>query len=317
MKISNILVTGACGQIGSVLTEALRYKYGTNSVVASDITESIFTDGTFEHLDATDYSALEKIVQKYGISQIYHLAAILSAKGEENPVVTWDVNMGSLLNVLEVSRKHNIGKVFFPSSIAVFGEDAPSFNTPQNAPLNPSTMYGVNKVAAESLMQYYHKKYKTDIRSLRYPGIIGYQSLPGGGTTDYAVDIYHKAVNHQNFICFLKGDTTLPMIYMDDAIRATMEIMEADSSDIRVRSAYNLAGISFSPEEIAHSIKVVYPDFQIKYEPDFRQKIADSWPKTIDDSRARQDWGWKPNHNLMDMTEIMLEKLRIDTKMVL
>lgn len=317
MKINNILVTGACGQIGSVLTEALRQKYGTNSVIASDISESIFANGPFEFLDATDYAACEKVVKKYGITQIYHLAAILSAKGEANPVLTWDVNMGSLLNILEISRKYTINKVFFPSSIAVFGEDAPTVNTPQDAVLNPSTMYGVNKVAAESLIQYYHKKYKVDVRSVRYPGIIGYQSLPGGGTTDYAVDIYHKAVNKEEFTCFLKKNTTLPMIYMDDAIRATLEIMEADVSNIKIRTSYNLAGMSFSPEEITTTIQLHYPNFKIKYSPDFRQSIADSWPKSIDDSNARVDWGWQPSHNLADMTEIMLEKLRPKTKMVL
>ncbi|ULC58288.1 NAD-dependent epimerase/dehydratase family protein [Flaviramulus sp. BrNp1-15] len=310
IEINNILVIGSNGQIGSVLTPALREIHGKSSVVASDIyKKQDNADGLFEILDATDFNVLENIVKKYAITQIYHLAAILSAKGEENPQLAWDVNVNSLMNVLEVSIKHNIKKVFYPSSIAVFGSNASLFNTPQNANLNPATIYGVSKVAGENLAQYYFLKYGLDVRSLRYPGIIGYQSLPGGGTTDYAVDIYHKAVSGDEFNCFLESDTRLPMIYMDDAIKATISLMEASPECIKVRTSYNLSGMSFSPEEIYLSIKKHYPNFKISYKPDFRQNIANSWPRSIDDSSAKNDWNWKPSYDLKNMTRVMISKL--------
>jgi threonine 3-dehydrogenase len=309
IKLNNILITGANGQIGSVLLPKLQNIFGESCVVASDIYKKDDNIGVFEILNTNNYQDIEHIIQKHKISQIYHLAAILSANGEKNPKMAWDVNMNSFLNILEAARKHNIDKVFFPSSIAVFGSNLPSNNIPQHAILNPATIYGVSKVAGENLAQYYFLKYGLDVRSIRYPGIIGYQSLPGGGTTDYAVEIYHKAILDSNFQCFLESNTQLPMIYMDDAIKATIKIMNAPSESITVRTSYNLSGMSFAPSEIYNSIKKYYPKFKISYVPDFRQSIADSWPKSIDDSKAREDWGWSPDYNLENMTTIMIDKL--------
>jgi nucleoside-diphosphate-sugar epimerase len=246
---------------------------------------------------------------KYKITQIYHLAAILSANGEKLPLNTWDINMKSFFNVLEVSRLNQVDKVFFPSSIAVYGNDAPKIKTPQDYVLAPSTVYGISKVAGENWANYYYERYNLDIRSIRYPGVIGYQTLPGGGTTDYAVDIFHKAVKNEEFECFLKATTVLPMIYMDDTIRATIELMESPKENISVRTSYNLSGISFSPEELAKSIQNIYPDFKIFYKPDFRQKIAESWPSSIDDSNARTDWNWKPQFDIDTMTNVMIAEL--------
>jgi len=310
MKKDVILVIGANGQIGSVLTKSLQEKFGTNSVIASDLRENPDFDGIFEIIDATDYECLQSVVAKYGVSQIYHLAAILSAKGEQAPLATWDINMKTLFNVLEVARLNKLDKVFYPSSIAVFGDEADMNNTPQDAFLNPATVYGISKSSGENWAQYYFLRYGLDVRSLRYPGIIGYQSLPGGGTTDYAVDIYHKAVLKEEFTCFLNEDCELPMIFMDDAIRATTELMEASKESIKVRTSYNLAGVSFSPADVATSIQKLYPDFKIKYEADFRQEIASKWPNSIDDSKAREDWGWKPEYDLEKMTATMIEKLK-------
>lgn len=309
MKVENILVIGAHGQIGSVLTQELKKKFGDDQVIASDLRAKEGFEGLFEILDATDKDLIEQIVVKYKITQIYHLAAILSAKGEENPLGTWEINMKTMFNVFEVSRLNKVDKVFFPSSIGVFGDAAPSDATPQATFLDPETVYGISKAAGENWSQYYFKRYGLDIRSLRYPGIIGYQSLPGGGTTDYAVDIYHKAVNGEDFVCFLEEHTVLPMIFMDDAIRATIELMDAPIENIKTRTSYNLASMSFSPDEIAAAIQEVIPSFKISYEPDFRQEIAASWPKSIDDSEARIDWGWKPKYNLESMSKVMLEKL--------
>lgn len=309
IHLNNILVTGANGQIGSVLVPELKKIYGTSSVVATDIYNIENENGIFEILDTTNIENLESIVKKYRITEIYHLAAILSAKGEQNPKTAWDINVNSFINILEVSRKQNVNKVFFPSSIAVFGSNAPLIDTPQNVNLNPATIYGVSKVAGENLAQYYFVKYGLDVRSLRYPGIIGYQSLPGGGTTDYAVDIYHKAIKSDYFECFLMPETKLPMIYMADAIKATIQIMQAPIENIKERTSYNLSGMSFSPEEIYNSIKKTYPNFNITYAPDFRQAIADSWPKSIDDSKARIDWGWHAEYDLETMTNIMISKL--------
>lgn len=306
MKQDKILIIGAGGQIGTVLTEALRANYGTDNVVASDLRPLASQEGPTEILDALNARSLAGMVNKHRITQIYHLAAILSASGEKKPLWAWDINMRSLFNVLEVARKKNLRKVYYPSSIAVFGREAAPKSTPQFEVLIPETVYGISKVAGESWANYYFQRYGLDVRSLRYPGIIGYQSMPGGGTTDYAVDIYHYALQKKAFECFLSENTPLPMIYMPDAIRATLELMEAPAAQIKVRTSYNLAGMTFTPGEIANSIKKQVPGFQISYAPDFRQAIADSWPGSIDDSAAQKDWGWKPAYDLDAMTADML-----------
>lgn len=310
MKQSRILITGAGGQIGTVLTDALRQAFGADNVLATDLRDLGPQAGPTAILDALNPEALAELVNKWEITQIYHLAAILSATGEKNPLWAWDINMRSLFNVLETARATGVQKVYYPSSIAVFGREAAKFDTPQFEVLIPETVYGISKVAGENWANYYFRRYGLDVRSLRYPGIIGYQSLPGGGTTDYAVDIYHYAVRGETFTCFLSADTALPMLYMPDAIRATLELMEAPAENIRVRSSYNLSGMSFTPAEIAASIQKQVPDFRIQYAPDFRQAIADSWPASIDDSAARQDWGWKPMYDLDAMTTDMLTHLR-------
>ena len=310
MISETILIIGANGQLGSVLTKELQKIHGKKNVIASDIFLDTDFDGIFEVIDATDLNAIKAIINKYSIKEIYHLAAILSAKGEEKPLSTWDLNIKMMLNVFEASRLNNVKKVFFPSSIAVFGDQAPLLNTPQSSFLNPATVYGISKAAGENWAQYYFTKYGLDIRSIRYPGIIGYQSMPGGGTTDYAVDIYHSAVKNEKFSCFLNSDTKLPMMFMNDAIRSTIELMQSPIENIKIRTSYNLAGMSFSPSEIYNEIKKSYPNFKIEYNSDFRQKIADKWPKSIDDKEARNDWGWKPEYNLSSMTLIMLEKLK-------
>ena len=311
MTSDRILLTGAGGQIGAVLTEALRTAYGPDNVVATDIKPLDNQSGPHEILDALDAAKLNELVDRYRITQIYHLAAILSATGEKDPMWAWNINMTSLFNVLETARTRQLHKVYFPSSIAVFGREARRENTPQFEVLIPETVYGISKVAGENWANYYFRRYGLDVRSLRYPGIIGYQSLPGGGTTDYAVDIYHYAVRHQPFECFLKADTRLPMLYMPDTIRATLQLMEAPADRLTVRTSYNLAGMSFTPEEIAASIRKEMSDFQISYKPDFRQAIADSWPATIDDSAARNDWDWKPEYDLDAMTRDMLYHLTL------
>ncbi len=304
-----VLIIGANGQLGSVLSKELQKIHGKDNVIASDVYSSSTFDGVFEIIDATDIKAIENIVNKYAVNQIYHLAAILSAKGEKNPLRTWDLNMKMMLNVFEVSRTNNIKKVFFPSSIAVFGDKAPLENTPQSAILNPETVYGMSKVAGENWAQYYFNKYGLDIRSIRYPGVIGYQSMPGGGTTDYAVDIYHSAVKQEEYSCFLNPETKLPMIFMDDAIRSTVELMQAAKENIKTRTSYNLGSMSFSPREITAEIQKLYPNFKVEYNADFRQEIADKWPKSINDDEARKDWNWKPKYDLKLMTVLMLEKL--------
>jgi threonine 3-dehydrogenase len=309
--MTKILIIGASGQLGSVLTERLQDKYGIDNVIASDLRVNPSFSGCFEVLDATDFDALKEIVLQFEITQIYHLAAILSANGEKAPLNTWDINIKSLFNVLEVSRLTNIDKVFFPSSFAVFGNDAPKIQTPQDYVLAPSTVYGISKAAGENWAKYYYERYDLDIRSIRYPGVIGHQSLPGGGTTDYAIDIFYKAVKNELFECFLEPTATLPMIYMDDAIRATIELMETPKECIKVRTSYNLSGMSFSPEELAKSIQKIYPDFKIEYQPDFRQKIAESWPSSIDDSSARDDWNWKLQFDIDAMTNVMIEELKL------
>ncbi|WP_234733530.1 NAD-dependent epimerase/dehydratase family protein [Tellurirhabdus bombi] len=309
MKRETILVIGANGQIGTALLPRLQEAFGFNHVIAADLRHPKQEQGRFELLDATKIDELATLVQRNRVTQIYHLAAVLSAKGETDPLWAWNLNMQTLLNVLEVSRQQGVKKLFAPSSIAVFGEQAPKLETPQTTALDPATVYGISKVAAENWSLYYHKRYGLDIRSLRYPGVISYQSMPGGGTTDYAVAIFHEAVQGNSYDCFLAADTLLPMIYMDDALRATLELMEAPADQISVRTSYNLAGMSFTPAELTASIQTYFPHFITNYKPDFRQGIADSWPKTIDDSVARQDWGWKPAYNLPRMTEEMISQL--------
>lgn len=306
MKKETILLVGAGGQIGAVLTEALREVYGNNHVIASDLRDLGEQKGPTEILDAGDGAAMDALVKKWKVNQIYHLAAILSATGEKDPMWAWDINMRSLFNVLEIARQRNLDKVYFPSSIAVFGREASHSNTPQYEVLIPETVYGISKVSGENWCNYYYRRYGLDVRSLRYPGIIGYQSMPGGGTTDYAVDIYHYAAKGEAYQCFLGPHTRLPMLYMPDAIRGTLELMEAAASRLSVRTSYNLSGMSFTPEEVTNSIRREKPDFKTSYKPDFRQAIADSWPQSIDDSAARHDWGWCPEYDLDAMTKDML-----------
>lgn len=309
MNDPTVLIIGANGQLGSVLIKELQSLHGTSKVIASDLYSDPNFEGLFELLDATNIEAIKNIVKKYSVTQIYHLAAILSAKGEDNPLQSWDLNIKMMLNVFEVARQTAIKKVFFPSSIAVFGDQAPPTNTPQSAFLNPATVYGISKSAGENWAQYYFISYGLDIRSIRYPGIIGHQSMPGGGTTDYAVDIYHSAVKGEDYNCFLNSDTVLPMVFMEDAVRATIELMEAPIENISIRTAYNLGAMSFSPSQIAAEIKKQYSNFRVKFVPDFRQEIAEKWPKTIDDTPAQNDWNWTPKYDLEAMTIVMLEKL--------
>lgn len=303
-----ILVTGANGQIGSVLTGALREAFGPDTVLATDIRRPMSSNGPFEILDILYPTRLRELADKYRITQVYHLAAILSAKGEQHPQQAWDINMRGLFNVLELAKDMSL-KVFFPSSIAVFGPSTPRILTPQDTITQPTTVYGISKVAGENWSQYYHLRYGVDVRSVRYPGIIGHQSLPGGGTTDYAVEIYHEAIKGNSYACFLAADTCLPMLYMDDAIRGTLELMDAPNERIKCRTSYNMAGISFTPAEITASIQKVISGFTVRYEPDFRQQIAESWPASIDDTSAREDWGWQPKYNLETMTQDMLQHL--------
>lgn len=308
-----ILIIGACGQIGSELTFKLRHIYGDENVIASDISYDnleIVNSGIFEIVDAKNYSSIKTCVEKFNIDTIYLMAALLSAKGEKFPMKAWDLNMTSLFNVLNLARDKFIKKVFWPSSIAVFGPTTPVDYTPQYTIMEPATVYGITKQVGERWCEYYHKKYNVDVRSLRYPGIISWKTLPGGGTTDYAVEIYHEAIKNKYYECFLKPDTELPMMFMDDAIKATIDLMHADKEDVKVRSSYNLAAISFSPKEIAEAIKKHYPDFKITYKPDFRQQIAESWPNSIDDSQARKDWNWKHSFDLEALTKEMIDNLK-------
>ncbi len=309
MSKDKILVIGANGQIGTALLPKLQKIYGEDFVIASDLNPNQNSTAVFEKLDATQPNALQTLIKKQGITQIYHLAAVLSAKGETNPLQAWDINMQTLLNVLEAAKEFSLKKVFIPSSIAVFGEGAPRRFTPQNAYLDPTTVYGISKVATENWCQYYYKRYLVDVRSLRYPGVIGYQSMPGGGTTDYAVEIYHKAITGDDYTCYLQENTRLPMIYMEDALRATTELMEAPADRLSVRTSYNLAGISFTPAELYDNIKLFFPDFKCDFVPDFRQAIADSWPESIDDTSAQKDWNWKPKFDLTQITREMIAQL--------
>ncbi len=307
-----ILIIGACGQIGTELTYALREKYGSNHVIASDIregSESIMESGPFEILDATDYDALEEVIAYYEISEVYLMAAMLSATAEKFPMRAWNLNMNSLFNVLNLAKEKKIDKIFWPSSIAVFGPNTPKQDTPQNTIMEPSTVYGISKQSGERWCEYYHTKFGVDVRSIRYPGLISWKTMPGGGTTDYAVEIYHKALSNGSYTCFLKEDTALPMMFMDDAIRATLELMYTDAKHIKVRSSYNLSGMSFTPKDMTKSIQNHIPGFAISYAPDFRQNIADSWPSSIDDTNAQKDWNWKAEFDLEETTKTMLENL--------
>ncbi len=314
MGKEKILIIGASGQLGTELVEALRNIYGASSVVASDIRKSdnpVFETGPFETLDILDLAKWKDILQRHQPTQVYHLAALLSATAEQNPEFAWKLNMQGLFHVLDAAREEgsSIGRVYWPSSIAAFGPNTPRFETPQYGPMDPTTVYGISKYAGELYIQYYFQRYGVDTRSLRYPGLIGHKSDPGGGTTDYAVGIYHDALKGEVHDCFLKEGTILPMLYMPDAVKATLDVMHADPEKIKMRMSYNLAGMSFAPEEIADSIKEHIPDFQIAYNPDYRQAIADTWPAVIDDTLARKHWGWKPEYDLAAMTKDMLENI--------
>lgn len=308
-----ILIIGACGQIGTELVMALRKIHGNENVIASDIREGIpelMQSGPFEIADATDSQAIRDLVRKYKIEEVYLMAAMLSATAEKYPMRGWELNMNSLFNILELGKEKLVNKIFWPSSIAVFGPTTPKQNTPQTTLMEPSTVYGISKLAGERWCEYYFNKYEVDVRSIRYPGLISYKTPPGGGTTDYAVEIFHQAVKQQKYTSFLEQNTALPMMYMEDAIRATISLMDAPIENIKTRSAYNLAGISFTPEDIAAEIKNHLPEFEISYQPDFRQEIADSWPSSIDDSEAQKDWNWKPKFDLKEMTKVMLKGVR-------
>lgn len=308
-----ILIIGACGQIGTELTHKLRQLYGTENVVASDIRKlnnDIVNSGTFEVVNALDFNQIEHLVEIHQITDIYLMAALLSATAEKNPAFAWDLNMNSLFHVLNLAKAKKIKKIFWPSSIAVFGLTTPRENTPQYTIMEPSTVYGISKLAGERWCEYYHTHFGVDVRSVRYPGLISWSTPPGGGTTDYAVEIYHKALSDGKYNCFLSAETKMPMMYMNDAIKATIQIMQSASEQVKIRSSYNLAAMSFTPTQIATEIKKHIPEFTVSYQPDFRQVIADSWPGSIDDSKAREDWGWHHEFDLERMTVDMLKNLK-------
>ena len=310
---TKILIIGACGQIGTELTAKLRETYGVENVVASDIRKlenDVVNNGIFEVINALDFNQIQNLVEQYEITDVYLMAALLSATAEKNPAFAWDLNMNSLFHVLNLAKEGKIKKIFWPSSIAVFGPTTPSENTPQYTIMEPTTVYGISKQAGERWCEYYNKQYGVDVRSIRYPGLISWSTEPGGGTTDYAVDIYHKAITDGKFTSFLSENSALPMMYMDDAIKATIGIMQAPAEQIKIRSSYNLSAMSFTPKEVAEVIKKHYPEFTIDYDPDFRQKIADSWPASIDDTSAREDWGWKNDYDLENMTVEMFKNLK-------
>lgn len=306
---TRILVIGALGQIGTDLVEVLREKHGASQVVAADLRQPDQPAGPFAQLDVTHRDQLRDVLTEHRITQVYNLAAILSAKGEQNPLMAWEINMQGLLNTLELAREGLIERLFWPSSIAVFGHHAPKHDTPQHTTTDPTTVYGISKLAGERWCAYYHQKYGVDVRSIRYPGLVGYKALPGGGTTDYAVEIFHAALAKGRYTSFLRADSALPMMFMPDAIRGTIELMEAPKEQIHVRSAYNLQGFSFTPAELTEAIRAELPEFQCDYQPDFRQAIADSWPSSLDDQTARQDWGWQPEFDLAEMTRVMLSEV--------
>lgn len=314
---TTILILGACGQIGTELTLTLRAKYGNDAVVASDIREPQLKElkaGPFEILDASNYDQMRAVCEKYNVGTLYHLVAMLSATGEKFPMKAWDLNMQSLLHALELAREGVLSKIFWPSSIAVFGPTTPKQNTPQQTVMEPSTVYGISKLAGERWCEYYFNKYGVDVRSIRYPGLISWKSQPGGGTTDYAVEIYYKAIEEGRYTSFLSEHRALPMMYMDDAIRATIELTEAPAEQVNIRSSYNLAGISFDPVTIAASVAKSVPGFEMDCVPDFREEIAASWPESIDDTQAQNDWGWSMEYDLDTMTEAMLTNLKSKLK---
>ena len=311
--MSKILVLGSCGQIGTELVLALREKFGNQTVIAADLKEAcpaILKNGPYVHLDALDKEGVRSYIIGENIKEVYLLAALLSATAEKNPEFAWRLNMEGLFTILDLAKEGQLQKIFWPSSIAVFGPTTPANQTPQHTVMEPTTVYGISKQAGERWCEYYFNKFGVDVRSIRYPGLISYKSLPGGGTTDYAVDIFYKAKSEGKFTSFLNADTALPMMFMDDAIRATIELMEAPSEQVKIRSAYNLAGCSFTPAELAAEIQTILPDFNIDYAPDFRQTIADSWPNSIDDSAAANDWGWKALFDTKAMVEVMLENIQ-------
>lgn len=307
--MEKILVIGANGQLGTELVEALRESYGPDNVIATDIREPETINGPFEALDILNQDAYRSLLKKYDITQVYHLAAMLSAKGEANPPAAWRLNMESLITVLE-SGRDLVKKIYWPSSIAVFGPGSPKVNTPQSTIMDPTTVYGISKLAGERWCDYYHHKYGVDVRSLRYPGLIGYKALPGGGTTDYAVDVFWKAVEGLGYECFLEKDTRLPMMYMEDAIRGTVELMHATPDQIGIRTSYNFAGMSFTPQELFDTLSSQYPDMRFSYAPDFRQEIATSWPESIDDSEARAHWNWSPKYDIKKLCKAMTDGLK-------
>ena len=312
--MSKILVIGSSGQIGTELVIELRKTHGSDRVVASDIRsplDEVLYGGPFEELNVLDFEQIKKVIKKHDIKEVYLLAALLSATAEKKPELAWKINMEGLLNLLELAKSKLINKIFWPSSIAVFGPNTPPKNTPQQTIMDPTTVYGISKLSGERWCEYYYKNFGIDVRSIRYPGLISYKGAPGGGTTDYAVEIFHHAIKHNNYVCFLEKNLALPMMYMDDAIRATIELMEADEQKITIRSSYNVSGITLSPYEIAEEIKKVIPAFEISYNTDFRNEIAKSWPSQINDQIARKDWGWRPNFDLQGITKIMLEELKL------
>lgn len=308
--MSKIIVIGASGQIGTELTMALRHRFGKDQVIASDVREApkdIMESGPFELLDVLDEKRLREIIQKHGITKVYLLAALLSGTAEKNPKKAWALNVNSLISVLDMAKEGIIKQIFWPSTIAVFGPTTPKVRTPQLTIMEPSTVYGISKQTGERWCEYYFNKFGVDVRSIRYPGLISYKTEAGGGTTDYAVEIFYEAIKHKKYTCFLEANTRLPMMFMDDAIRATLDLMEADPSNVKIRSSYNLSGIDFTPKELADEIKKHIPEFKIDYNIDFRQQIANSWPQSIDDSAARKDWGWKHAFDISAMTDIMLK----------
>ncbi len=310
---NNILVIGAAGQIGTELVLALRKAYGNDKIIATDLKDAPkdeLAEGPYERLDVLDKDKLFEVVKKYNVSEIYLLAALLSATAEKNPALGWELNMNGLSNVLDLSKEGLIKRIFWPSSIAVFGPNTPKDMTPQRTIMEPTTVYGITKVAGESWCEYYANKYKVDVRSIRYPGIIGYKSAPGGGTTDYAVHIFHEAIKNGEYACFLSEDAELPMMYMPDAVKATLELMDAPAANIKLRTSYNISGFSFTPDVLADAIRKHIPQFKMSYEPDYRDGIAKSWPSSLDDRMAREQWGWKPDFTIEKMVEDMLFHLR-------
>jgi nucleoside-diphosphate-sugar epimerase len=311
--MDKVLVIGACGQVGTELVENLQNIHGSSRVVASDIktpTNEVFLNSEFVHLNVLDKVQIKEVFQTHKPTIVYHLAALLSATAEENPKFGWELNMDGTFNIFDACIDHGVKRIFWPSSIAVFGPTTPRVNTPQSTILEPNTIYGITKLAGERYCEYYFNRYNLDVRSIRYPGLIGWKSLPGGGTTDYAVDIFHQALKNGQYDCFLKEQTTLPMMHMEDAVRATLEITDAPSNLIKVRSSYNIAGVSFNPEQLTQEIKKHIPQFKISYQPDHRQKIANSWPESIDDQIARADWGWQEKYNLEKLVVNMLDNIR-------